>query len=581
MTIRSLLGLLLLNAFLLGVGSLLLFGLRGLAAPRQAARLAGLAYMTAVAAVGVILTLELVAGIPFSLVTVLATGAGLALAGLGLGLLRRPRCRGNDPGRGIGWVAAAGIALLVVYLEALLRAARLNPLSAWDAWAFWVPKAKALYFFGGLDEQFFRELPGPTYPPLLPALEATAFEFMGSADVVTLHLQLGAFLAAFLACVGGLLSERVAPPLLWPFLLLAAVAPRVVFRTLDPQADFLLDYFFVTGALLLALWLGDRRRWQLGLATLFLAAAMLTKREGQLFAAAAFAAALVASWRERRRTWPPLMAAALAAGLLALPWRLWFTSRGLSGEAPGLGLLGFVNHLDRALPALRSTLTAAFDYNLWLVSSPLALAAAGLAFAAGARVLAGYAATLYVLVLAGITWALWSFVELALPFSQDESVNPVVRLMASLCLLSAALSPLLLDAVWRSSRPSPAQAAGHQPRGAGKRGPTLLVAAATLPYPLVALAGGLPRFPSPADCSRPAAAGRPIEAVFATFASERQALATHARILRAGFEGTQVRRDECGRVEVVLPGIPSLAVGRALAREARSVGLQVRLEEGR
>lgn len=582
MTPRSLLGLLLLNAFLLGVGWLLLFGLRGFPTRREAGGLAGVAYMAAVAALGVAFTLELVAGVPFSLVTVLATGAGLGLAGLGLGLLlRRPWPARSDPRDGMSWIAAAGTALLLVYLEALFRAARLNPLSAWDAWAFWVPKAKAIYFFGGLDEQLFRELPGPTYPPLLPALEATAFHFMGSADVVTLHLQLGAFLAAFLACVAGLLSGRVAPFLLWPFLLLAVAAPRVVFRALDPQADFLLDELFVAGALLLALWLLDRHPWQLVLATLFLAAAMLTKREGQLFAACALAAALLASWRERRRAWPRLAVAAAAAGGLAVPWRIWFTSRGLGGEAPGIGLLGLLDHLDRALPALRSTLAAAFDYDLWLLSVPLVLVSAGLALAAGARVLAAYAATLYLLLLAGVTWALWSFIELPLPLVQDESVNPVVRLTASLCLLGAALSPLLADAAWRSLRPAPDRAAGPQPRRRWRRAPALLLTAAALPYPLVALAGGPPRFPSPADCARPAAAGKPIEAVFGVFASERRAAPTLARVLRAGFQGTEARRDECGRVEVVLRGIPSLAVGRALAREARSAGLRVRLEEGR
>ena len=65
-------------------------------------------------------------------------------------------------------VAAVGIALTVLFVEALFRRARLSGLYNWDAWAFWVPKGKAIYFFGGLDEGFFTSLPGSSYPPLVP-----------------------------------------------------------------------------------------------------------------------------------------------------------------------------------------------------------------------------------------------------------------------------------------------------------------------------------------------------------------------------------------------------------------------------
>jgi hypothetical protein len=77
-------------------------------------------------------------------------------------------------------------------------------------------------------------------------------------------------------------------------------------------------------------------------------------------------------------------------------------------------------------------LTASFDYDLWLVVVPLFAVAVVLAFLSGARVLPAYALTLYVLALAGFTWVLWSFIELEVPFTQDEGVNPIVRLSGSL-----------------------------------------------------------------------------------------------------------------------------------------------------
>jgi hypothetical protein len=451
-TVPSLLGLAVMNLFALAVGAGLLWGLRGWRTWWELARLAGLAYMLGVAALGVVLTLVLVVGVPFSLATILLSGLVLATAGLGAGLrLRRPRPVLGPGPRRIGLGGAALAALVIVYLEALFRAARLSGLYAFDAWSFWVPKAKAIYFFGGLDEQFFSELPNSTYPPLVPTIEATAFHFMGSADVVTLHVQFWFLLAGFVAAVAGLLATRVPPVLLWSFVLLALVSPRVVGRTLEPQADFTLDYLFALAALLVALWLTERRPWQLASATLFLGATMLTKREGQLLAACVVAAALAASWREWRTAWPRLVLASACAFAIALPWRVWYVSHDLTGEFPESGVTGLLDNLDRAWPSLQSVLSSAFDAGLWTVVLPLVITAIALAFIAGARVLPVYAALVYGLALAGFTWAVWSFTELEVPIEQDEAINPVVRLTASLVVLSAALAPLLLAAAWRGT----------------------------------------------------------------------------------------------------------------------------------
>ena len=180
---------------------------------------------------------------------------------------------------------------------------------------------------------------------------------------------------------------------------------------------------------------------------------MLTKREGQLLAACVLVAALAASWGRRRHAWPRLALAGGAALALALPWRVWFTSHDLSGELPRAGLLGLLDYPERAWPAFESVLRVTVDYELWLVVLPLAVVAVVLAFVGGARVLPTYAALVYGLATVGFTWVLWSFTELELPFTQDEGVNPIVRLTGSLVVVSAALVPLLLDAAWRGADP--------------------------------------------------------------------------------------------------------------------------------
>ena len=175
-------------------------------------------------------------------------------------------------------VTVAGIAGAGLALEALFRAARLQSLQNYDAWAFWVPKGKAIYLFGDLDEQVFTNTPGPSYPPLLPILDAASFHAMGGVDVVTLHLQFWFLVVGGIAAIAACLHGRVPAWLLWPSLVLVLVVPRFGERLLAPQADVLVDLLFVVGALLVASWLKDGEAWRLVTATTLLSAGALTKR---------------------------------------------------------------------------------------------------------------------------------------------------------------------------------------------------------------------------------------------------------------------------------------------------------------
>ena len=108
-----------------------------------------------------------------------------------------------------------------------LRAARLSGLYWLDGWSFWVPKAKAIYYFGELDEEFFTELPGPSYPPLVPVLDAAAFHVWGALTWSRCIAQYWLFACRVRLGAGGLLAERVPAWILWPFVLLLLVAPRI------------------------------------------------------------------------------------------------------------------------------------------------------------------------------------------------------------------------------------------------------------------------------------------------------------------------------------------------------------------
>jgi hypothetical protein len=447
MSAHSIGGLVALNVILLVVGTTTLYALRGLRSWNEALQLGGVAYMLGVASTGVLFVLELVSGLSLSLPAILVTEAALAGAGLLTGqLLGRPAPGTRVTLDRISPWSAAFAGLLIVYLEALFRSGRLAGLYEFDGWAFWVPKAKAIYFFGGLDHQFFTELPGAAYPPLVPAFEGAAFFFMGSPDVVTLHLQFWFFLVGFVAAVAGLYAGRVPALLLWPPLLLLLVTPHVLRYGLQAEGDFLLDELIALAALLVGLWLIEPRAWQLPAATLLLGAAMSTKREGYLLAACIVFAALAASARRGRTVWPRLLVMAGVALAFTVPWRVLLTVRNLPGGGPEAGGTGLFNHLDRAWPSLRLTFSTLFDFDIWLLVAPLALVAIAAAILARRRQLGLYALLLFALAVAAFTWTTWAFPSL--PITKEAALNPMPRLTGSLTFAATALAPLLLGSVW-------------------------------------------------------------------------------------------------------------------------------------
>jgi len=451
-TVRALIGLAALNGAYAVLGVTLLWALRGLPRWADVLRLAGLGYLLGLATFGIVWTQLLVVGVPFGgwgvVLSLVGGTAAAAAAGI---VLHRPRPRGfGDPDRHTSGpallVTACGIALAGLLLEAFFRSGRLQSLQAYDAWAFWVPKAKAIYYFGGLDHGLFTTLANPTYPPIVPILDAAAFHAMGSTDVITFHLQYWFLVVGATAALAGCLYRHVPPWLLWPPLLLVLVVPRVASGLLIPQADVLVDVLFVVGVLLLALWLRDGRGWRLAAAGVLLAGAGLTKREGLFFAAAALAGTFAASFARRRAAWPRLLAVAGLVAVAALPWRLWYSSQGIGGEAPSDAGAG--GSADRMLDALRLSFDVLFDTTLWSVVPVVALVAVGAAFVWGDRRVAAFLAVVLGLVFLGGAWVTFAFREL--PITAEEALNPIVRYTGAVVLLAAVATPLLLASVWRS-----------------------------------------------------------------------------------------------------------------------------------
>ncbi|MGH3132201.1 MAG: hypothetical protein ACRDNY_00390 [Gaiellaceae bacterium] len=596
MTLRAIIGLVVFNVLILGIGGGVLWGLRGWRWWTDFVRLAGVAYLIGLASLMILLTFELVVGVPINLATLAVSGLALFGSGLVLGVIQGHSYPSLRPP---GWrlprmsvFVALFVAGIVVYFEALFRAGRLGVIEAeWDAWAFWVPKAQAIYFFGKLDPEFLSSLPSvsPSYPPGLPVVHAAAFHAMGSADVATLYLQYWFYAAGFAAAVVGFLAHRLRAAILVPLTLLVLVMPSLVNRAVSVYADVPLGYLVAVAALLVVVWLEERQLWQLVGATTLLAGAMLTKREGLLFVGCVLVAAFAASWKGRSTVWLRLVGAGLAVVMLTLPWRVWFTAKGLPADAPDAGYLGAFGLLERVWPSLRLVAETLFNPEHWLVASALAAAAIVLGLLAGAWMRSVYAAVFMSCAIAAATWAIWA--NSSLLFTQADSANPIVRLLGTPVLVLAVLTPLLLDAAWTGPTGvlRPSSKAGtwswewllRRSRAAWS-----IVLAAAVVYPASAfvgysgqtLPGGFPRFPGTTDCVDAPVTGQRVRLVVGYADSYPEANALRTRALAAGLANTELGQDGCGRLRVFVDDLPSLAASRPLVAEATAANLEATVE---
>lgn len=595
MSPRAIAGLFAFNLAILTAGAGVLWGIRGWRSWIDVVRLCGVAYLIGVSTLMILLTLEIVLGVPITALTFAADLLVLVVAGLMVG-----RIRGHEAPSlrqmvlrvpGLSLFAALFAAGIVLYLESLFRVARLGSIvREWDSWSFWIPKAEAIYWSERLDPELLSRLPQlPSYPPGLSALYAGVFHAMGSPDSATLHLQHWFLAVGFVAAVAGLLARRVHQAILFPILLLVLVAPSLVERMTAAYGDIPVAYQIALAALLVALWLDGRHSWHLVAAVPLLGGAMLTKREGILFAVCVLLAAFVASWRDRRTRWRWLALAGLAALALTLPWRIWFTVQGLPSDGPDAGYLGAFSHTERVGPSLKLVVATLVDGDLWPAVAGIAIAAIVLAALNGEWRMPVFASVYLAAVIAASTWAIWSNTNLEI--TQEDGGNPIVRVTSTPILALAALTPLLLERAWSlgphssEARPVPD---GRVRDGIGwkSRWMWAIVLLALLSHPGAMLAGysksglpgGMPGFPEDMRCVEKPISGEPVRAVLGYATTYPEAHAIRGRARAAGLENTMIARDGCGHLRVFLAGFATIADAAPVQRLARESGLEATFE---
>jgi hypothetical protein len=476
-------GLAALDLVLAALGFALLVGLGFVRTAGEAPRWLGLAFLAGWATIGVVLTLGAIAGVDPNLAQVLLAAAILSVAFVAarrffpaVPAVAAPRSR--SPLACAASLAGLGLVLMTA-LAAIAEAFLVNADMSWDSVQFWVPKAKAIYYFHGLDTGLggYTTYTNNEYPPLAPVMNAVTFHFMGGAEAVLLPLQTCLLFVAFAASIAVLL-RRVPGWILWPSLALLVLAPQMWARLYVVMPDQILAYLLATAAVAGLLWIEDALWAWLVLAGVFLAAAALTKTEGVLLGFS-LAAVIVGGGLVRRRRGALAGLLLLLAPLAILPWKLWLDThhQPVSATAYHWGdllhpvyLAGRLHRLTYAVGRMGDFLA---DPTYWSPILPLVVATLIL-FAPALRELSAALAIWILLAFFGLASVYWTS-ELDLHWYVATSAS---RVVSNLPIVAGAVLPLLLAVALERDRRARSRA---RPEAAPDAGPTATLERASEP----------------------------------------------------------------------------------------------------
>ena len=426
-------------------------------------------------------------------------------------------------------------------------------------------------FFEGLDAEFLRELANPTYPPLVRHSRLPRSTSWAPRTWSLCTSSSGSSSPASRRPSWDFCSRRLSSAPALAVLASRLVAPRVVGRHWSHRPTSARLPFRPRGA-------SGRALAARGTSLAARVGGDLSRRgdadeaRRPLLAACVVIAALTATWGGAVLHGPGFVGSSQRLHSHAPLADLVHVPRP-HGRVPGEGGVRTARELRRAWPSLvpcsRPRLTPISscrpasrrggDRSLVPRRSPRAPAAS--------------LHVVYLLAIAGFTWALWSFTEFEVPFVQDEGVNFVVRLSGALVILSAALFPLLSTRPGgeRVASPGAGLTVAHA-RSLGDRGSRCRGVPARG-------ARSLGRAPLPVTDRLHAATDRRRGAADSSSATAiRRWRLSSSEIVSSRSASLTDPRDSCGRVRVAVDASRH-AGGRGGHPRGASVGLEPTLEQ--
>lgn len=251
---------------------------------------------------------------------------------------RRPGRQHVSPHAANTWAARAISCVAVAVLGACLLmvsvAAIGQPLTVWDSWVLWGMRARTMFVENGISPAIYNDpsrlVTLPTYPLLLPTLEAWTYIWLGSADDRLAGAVVVPFYVALPVVVYASLRRRAAGVDL-ALLASATVAalPALVGVASGVLADLPVALFTLVAAIYLVEWLEHREAHRLIVVALSAGCLPWTKREGAVIVVVLALATLIVG-RGRRAAWIGASVLCGSALLLAGPWYAFVARYGLN-----------------------------------------------------------------------------------------------------------------------------------------------------------------------------------------------------------------------------------------------------------
>jgi hypothetical protein len=393
---------------------------------------AGLAYLLGIVAVIGTAIVLLVIGIPYTQVTIaLLIVAFTALIGLaplrgrpslklarGLswtGLTRRVRAMPAEH-IALGVILLAFIALAVIGLYSVSD----RPIGTgeYDAWNLWARKANLFFQGSHLPTEILKSpregYIQSYYPLLLPLLDAAHLRAMGVLDDRSVHVVEWLLLVSWV--FAGIYLSRRATRSVVAAAMLCGAAVLMIQTVLTAYADVPSALFASLGILALGLWIEQRNRPDLVIATVLFIGATNVKNEGAVGTAVALAAAaaILLFVRERGRLRELAVAAGAILAIGVLPWRLWLAANGIHGDhsfGKSFDISFLIDHRSRVWPAVKALVTqiqpATFDPRMF-VPIGVAVTLVGLSARNRRSAISAYYLAVGLLYFIGLLWGYWT-----------------------------------------------------------------------------------------------------------------------------------------------------------------------------
>ncbi len=285
----------------------------------------GLGWALGLALFGAVSFALYLGGVSVRIADAVALVVALGAVGVGARTLRQARRQ-----RGAVSLSALALAVPAVQVALAAWAALRAPFASFDAWSFWLLKAR-MFASGGPRPGYFHDrltlYTHPDYPLNLPLAEGALLRLPGALGLDLAALVgpacFAALLLVFYAGLTRLHGRRVAAFAVGAL----ALVPALPLESAGGDADVPLALYLGAATLYLALWWCLRRPADAVLAGLLAGGAIWTKREGLAAAALLLAAFAVGEALRRGGSWRGRLAnvgrVAAATVALPLPWLLF------------------------------------------------------------------------------------------------------------------------------------------------------------------------------------------------------------------------------------------------------------------